>query len=125
MSLEDKIITAVNTYIGAFENKDLDAIMGIYADECSVEDPVGTPVRQGRTAVREFYEGAVQHEIRLQLDSEIRVAGNEAAFAFTGEMKTADGHTMQFRPIDTMRFNDEGKVVAMRAYFGPTNTTNS
>lgn len=121
MSLEQKITDAVNTYIGAFENGDLDAIMGIYADECSVEDPVGTPVKQGRAAVQEFYETAMGMKVKLELEGEIRIAGNEAAFAFRGEADTGNGK-MTFRPIDVMVFNDEGKVTSMRAFFGPTNS---
>ena len=121
MSLEQKITDAVNTYITAFENEDLDAIMGIYADDCSVEDPVGSPVKQGRAAVQEFYEGAIKMKVKLQLEGQIRIAGNEAAFAFSGEVDTGDG-IMTFNPIDLMVFNDEGKVTSMRAFFGPTNS---
>jgi steroid delta-isomerase len=121
MSLEQKITDAVNTYITAFENEDLDAIMGIYADDCSVEDPVGSPVKQGRAAVQEFYEGAIKMKVKLQLEGQIRIAGNEAAFAFSGEVDTGDG-IMTFNPIDVMVFNDEGKVTSMRAFFGPTNS---
>lgn len=121
MSLEQKITDAVNTYITAFENEDLDAIMGIYADDCSVEDPVGSPVKQGRAAVQEFYKGAIKMKVKLQLEGQIRIAGNEAAFAFSGEVDTGDG-IMTFNPIDVMVFNDEGKVTSMRAFFGPTNS---
>ncbi len=121
MALEQKISDAGNTYITAFENEDLDAIMGIYADDCSVEDPVGSPVKQGRAAVQEFYEGAIKMKVKLQLEGQIRIAGNEAAFAFSGEVDTGDG-IMTFNPIDVMVFNDEGKVTSMRAFFGPTNS---
>ena len=54
------------------------------------------------------------------LESEIRVAGNEAAFAFRMEIDTGNG-IMTIRPIDIMEFNDEGKIVSMRAFFGPSN----
>lgn len=121
MSLEQKITDAVNTYIASFETGDLDAIMNLYADECSVEDPVGSPVKQGRAAVQEFYAGAMSMNVKLQLEGEIRIAGNEAAFAFSGQVDTGDG-IMAFRPIDVMVFNDEGKVTSMRAFFGPTNS---
>ena len=120
MTLTEKITDAVHTYISAFENEDLEAIMGIYAEECWVEDPVGTPRREGRAAVRELYAAGVKMGVRLTLESEIRIAGNEAAFAFIMERDTSKGK-MTLRSIDVMTFNDEGKVVSMRAYFGPTN----
>ena len=44
MSLEEKITAAVNTYIDAFQTSDLAAIMSLYAEDCCVEDPVGSPV---------------------------------------------------------------------------------
>lgn len=121
MSLEEKITAAVNTYIDAFQTSDLAAIMSLYAEDCCVEDPVGSSVKQGRAAVEEFYKSALAMNVKLQLESEIRIAGNEAAFAFTGEVDTGDG-IMTFRPIDVMVFNDEGKVTSMRAFFGPTNS---
>jgi steroid delta-isomerase len=58
--------------------------------------------------------------VKMTLESEIRIAGNEAAFAFRLEADTPDGK-LTVRPIDVMVFNDEGKVTSMRAFFGPTN----
>lgn len=124
MSLEDKIVAAVNTYIGAFEKNDLEGIMDLYADECTLEDPIGSGIKEGKAAVREFYQGATQSKIKLELEADIRVTGNYAAFAFVGTMDTGDG-VLTFRPIDTMEFNDDGKIVAMRAYFGARNTSKS
>ena len=120
MSLTEKITDAVHTYLSSFEKKDLDAIMGIYADDCWIEDPVGTERKVGREAIREFYQLGVSMGVKMTLESEIRIAGNEAAFAFRLEADTPDG-TMTVRPIDVMVFNDEGKVTSMRAFFGPTN----
>ena len=76
--------------------------------------------------IRKFTSGkkinlSLSGESKLQLESEIRIAGNEAAFAFTGEVDTGNG-IMTFRPIDVMAFNDDGKVTSMRAFFGPTNS---
>ena len=120
MSLTDMITSAVQTYIASFEKGDLEAIMGIFAADCWIEDPVGSERKAGREAVREFYKIGVNMGVRLELESEIRIAGNEAAFAFRLERDTPQGK-MSLRSIDVMVFNDEGKVRSMRAYFGPTN----
>ena len=122
MSLTEKITSAINTYLGAFERQDLDAIMDLFADDCWVEDPVGSERRVGREALREFYRVGVKIGPKMTLESEIRVAGNEAAFAFRLEADLPNGK-LSVRPIDVMVFNDEGKVISMRAYFGPTNQT--
>lgn len=94
--------------------------MSIYADDCWIEDPVGTERKVGREAIRAFYKTGVDLGAKLTLESEIRIAGNEAAFAFRLEAKTPKG-TLTVRPIDVMVFDDDGKVTSMRAFFGPTN----
>lgn len=120
MSLEEKIISAVNTYIASFEKKDLDSIMNLYANDCWIEDPVGTEKKVGRDAIREFYQLGIDMGAKATLESEIRVAGNEAAFAFQVELDTGNG-IMLIRPIDIMTFNDDGKIISMRAFFGQSN----
>jgi len=120
MSLTDKITSAVQTYLASFEKGDLDAIMSIYADDCWIEDPVGSERKVGREAIREFYKLGIDMGARMTLESEIRIAGNEAAFAFRLEADTPEGK-LTVRPIDVMVFNGEGKVISMRAFFGPTN----
>ncbi len=122
MSLAEKITSAVRTYLSSFEKKDLDGILSVFADDCWIEDPVGSERRVGRNALREFYQVAVNMGAKMTLESEIRIAGNEAAFAFRLEADIPDGK-LTVRPIDVMVFNDEGKVTSMRAYFGPTNQT--
>ncbi|OEY65968.1 nuclear transport factor 2 family protein [Marinobacter sp. X15-166B] len=120
MSLEEKIVSAVHTYLASFERKDLDAIIDLYADDCWIEDPVGSDRKVGKPALREFYQIAMDAGAKGTLESEIRVAGNEAAFAFCIEIETKKG-PMTINPIDVMTFNEEGKITSMRAFFGPRN----
>jgi len=120
MSMQQKITSSINTYLDSFEQKNLDAIIDLFADDCWIEDPVGTEKRSGKAALREFYQVAIDMGAIGKLESEIRIAGNEAAFAFTIEVETENG-TMCIRPIDVMTFNDEGKITTMRAFFGPNN----
>jgi len=122
MSLTEKIVSAVNTYLESFGEKDLDGIMSVFADDCWIEDPVGSERKVGRQALREFYQVGVNIGAKMTLESEIRVAGNEAAFAFRLEAELPNGK-LTVRPIDVMVFDDEGKVISMRSYFGPTNQT--
>ncbi len=120
MTLTNEITRAVQTYLSSFEKGDLDAIMSIYADDCWIEDPVGSERKVGREAIRAFYQLGIDMGARMTLESEIRIAGNEAAFAFRLEADTPQGK-LSVRPIDVMVFDDQGKVVSMRAFFGPTN----
>jgi steroid delta-isomerase len=120
MSLTEKITAAVHTYLGAFEKKDLEGLMALFADDCWIEDPVGSERKVGREAVRAFYAAALEMNLKMTLESEVRIAGNEAAFPFRLDATTPDG-ALSVRPIDVMTFDDEGRITSMRAYFGPTN----
>lgn len=122
MSLDEKITEAVHTYLSSFEKQDLEAILNLFAEDCWIEDPVGSERKVGREALREFYKVGLSIGARMTLESEIRIAGNEAAFAFRLDAELPSGR-LSVRPIDVMTFDDDGKVTSMRAYFGPTNQT--
>ena len=120
MTLEDKIVAAINTYLASFGKKDLDGILNLFADDAWVEDPVGTPRKVGKAALREFYQIGTSMDLTAELESDIRVAGNEAACAFCVSVNTGNG-ILKISPIDIMTFNDEGKITSMRAFFGERN----
>ena len=106
-------IAAVNKYVEAFENRDIKLIREIFAEDAVVEDPVGSEPHVGIDAVVSFYEGAFATGARLSLTGDVRCAGNAAAFPFKVVMEGVD-----ISPIDVFEFNDAGKVVQMRAYWG-------
>ena len=120
MSDADKIRQAVEGYFKAFDALDPDAVIALYAEDCTVEDPVGSPVIRGRAAVLDFYRRSMMARPKLHLSPPIRIAGNEAAFAFHGFVDTPNGR-LRFDVIDHMVFDAAGKIVSMRAFFGPTN----
>lgn len=111
---------AVHDYLRALNAGDLAAIMALYADDAVVEDPVGSAPRRGRAAIESFYAGSVALKLTAALEGEVRCVGHECAFAFAVAF-THDGLRTTIRPIDTMRFNEAGLIVQMRAYFGAGN----
>ena len=120
MSLEEKIVSAVETYLASFEEKDLDSIISLFTEDTWIEDPVGADRKVGHDALREFYQFGIDMGAKGTLESDIRVAGNQAAFAFSMAVDTGDG-ALVVRPINVMTFNDEGKITSMRAFWGPRN----
>ena len=79
VSVEDKL-KAVETYITSFSKPDVEAIVGLYADNATIEDPVGTPLKEGIDAVREFYTGAVANGAQLEATGTPRCTGDFVAF---------------------------------------------
>ncbi|CAM4349429.1 nuclear transport factor 2 family protein [Mycobacterium senriense] len=94
-----------------------DDLVELYADDATVEDPVGGEVHIGRQAIHGFYSAVSE----LQRESELltlRVAGNEAAFQFRLTV-TAGERRMVIEPIDVMVFDAQGKIASMKAYWSP------
>jgi steroid delta-isomerase len=75
-------IAMVHKYVEAFEKQDMDIIREIYAEDATVEDPVGTALHVGIDAVCAFYEGALKSGAKLALSGDPRCSGNAVAFPF-------------------------------------------
>lgn len=127
---------AVEAYIRLFNAQDADGIADLYADDATVIDPMGTPPKQGKDAIHTFYKLAVKNGAKLKLSGPVRIAGNHAAFPFSctvGEMTHVDADIavevelpkggMVIEIIDTFKFNEDGKVMEMNAFWGPSNIT--
>ncbi|MDB2438552.1 nuclear transport factor 2 family protein [Hellea sp.] len=127
---------AVEAYIRLFNAQDADGIAELYAETATVTDPVGTPPKEGKAAIKTFYELAVKNGAKLELVGPTRIAGNSAAFPFrctVGGMTHVDSDVavevelpkgaMTIDIIDTFVFDDDGKVTEMKAYWGPSNIT--
>jgi steroid Delta-isomerase len=121
MPSPEQITDTVNRYISLVAKGSADDIAELYADDATVEDPVGGEVHIGRQAIRGFYAAVENAERECELVT-LRVAGNEAAFQFRLTVK-AGGGGMVIEPIDVMAFGDDGKVTAMKAYWTADNVT--
>jgi steroid Delta-isomerase len=117
---EHKMKQALQAYIDHFNRDDLDGICNLYADDATVEDPVGSPVKSGKKAIRDFYAYAMKTGARLSLAAPIRAShGNAAAMAFDVNLEY-QGSRMIIHVIDCMTFNDAGQFTSMRAFWGPS-----
>ena len=111
---------AMQAYIDRYNADDLEGVVGLYADEATVEDPVGSPVKAGKAAIREFYKYAMTTGARLSLAAPIRGShGKAAAMAFDVKL-SYQGVSMVIRVIDVMTFDEQGKFTSMKAYWGPS-----
>lgn len=112
---EEAIRATIDRYVQYVATGTTDEVLSLYAEDASVEDPVGTEVRTTRTAIAEFYgnlEGLEQEGRVLT----VRVAGGQAAFQF--ELATKVGEdTYTLAPIDVMTFDDDGLITSMKAYW--------
>jgi steroid delta-isomerase len=122
MPSAELITQTVNRYMELVSTGTADDIVELYAEDATVEDPVGGgEIHIGRQAIHGFYktiEGAGRQAELLAL----RVGGNEAAFMFALTVTVGDAK-MRIEPMDVMAFDGDGKITAMKAYWGPENIT--
>ncbi|WP_019971966.1 nuclear transport factor 2 family protein [Mycobacterium sp. 141] len=116
----EHITQTVNRYLELVANGSADEIAELYADDATVEDPVGGEVHIGRAAIRGFYANVENIKSKTELVT-LRVAGHEAAFHFRLTMDLGNS-SMRIDPIDVMAFDGDGKISAMKAYWSPADT---
>ena len=115
MVSRNDMVEACDRYLAAVSAGDVDAVMDVYAAEPTVEDPVGSPLKVGRDAVRAFYEGTKAAALKMTRVGPVCVVGNQAAFLFRIDVDLGDS-TLSLASTDVMTFDDAGKVTAMVAY---------
>ncbi|OBH06392.1 nuclear transport factor 2 family protein [Mycobacterium sp. E1747] len=117
----EHITDAVNRYLELVAKGGADDVVELYADDATVEDPVGGEVHIGRQAIHGFYSAVndVQRECELVT---LRVVGNEAAFHFRVTIIAAEHRTV-IEPIAVMAFDGDGKVAHMKAYWSAADVT--
>ncbi|WP_211750212.1 steroid Delta-isomerase [Paenibacillus sp. Marseille-Q4541] len=111
---------ALQKYLDGFNNKDHEAVISLFADDARIDDPVGGgQIIEGRDAITSFYEKSVASVDKLELAAPIRGShGNSAAIAFMINVEM-EGKKVCIHCIDVMTFNDAGKIIDMKAYWGP------
>ena len=132
--MSDKMKATVQAYLDNFNTQNAEEITALFADNATVEDPIGTPIKKGKEEILAFYKMAVKNGATLTQQGQTRIASNMAAFAFevtVGGAGMTDVDTdievelppgsMTIHVIDTFAFDDDGKISEMRAFWGPGN----
>lgn len=79
MPSQEAIAQTVNRYLEFLSKGSADDIASLYAADATIEDPIGSDIRRGHDAVREFYAAVegIKKETELV---HLRIGGSEAAF---------------------------------------------
>lgn len=105
----------VDRYVDLVTKGDVDGIVALYAEDATIEDPIGSEILRGRDAVRRFYEASAG-SVTMKRAGTPRVAGNESATPLTALMGPEDGRKA-LDIISVMAFDDDGRVRSMRAFW--------
>ena len=119
----EHVESMVHRYLELVASGTADEIAALYADDATVEDPVGGgEVHIGRHAIAGFYRNieSIPRETEMLA---LRVCGHEAAFMFAITVGAGEGARMRIEPIDVMQFNSDGEIASMKAYWSPANVS--
>lgn len=120
MPTTEQKLAAVHGYVDAFARADAEAATALFAEDASVEDPMGTAIKRGHAEIRPFYQTSMATGAKLSLLGEPRCAGDYVAFPFTVTLEWG-GQNSVIEIIDTFKLNDDGKITEMHAFWGPEN----
>ncbi len=118
MSLSRKVAEpALREYMRCWAEDDREAWLDLFAEDASIEDPVGAPLTVGKAAITAFWDRIHQGEMamRCELDR-IVVCGDEALMIFA-VITSGAGVEMRVRIADLFTFDGEGKISTMRAFW--------
>jgi steroid delta-isomerase len=94
---------------------DVEGIVALYAADATIEDPIGSELRKGTDAIREFYKASAG-SVTMKRTGPVRVAGLEAACPLVILMGP-EGEQSALDVISAMVFREDGKVQSMRAWW--------
>ncbi len=120
MPTEDEMRTVLERYTQLFSAGDADGVAALYAEDATIEDPIGTPLLRGRAAIREFYGRAAAQRATIRLDGPVRARAGESAAPLVASV-VLDGHAVDMEIVDVMTFAPDGRIQSMRAFWGEAN----
>jgi len=106
----------VERYIAAYNARDAASIVALYDPKAKMYDPLGLPPAEGHEAIAGLYKMGFDMNVSIAHDGAVRCAGDEVAFPLIASSPTSKLHV-----IDVFEFGRNGKIVKMRAYWGPDN----
>lgn len=118
MASVEQIQNVVARYVELLSARQPETIVDLFADNATIEDPVGTEPKTGRQTLIDFYTVLASMD---EIDVELlwsKVAADTAVFSFRLR-SGAGGHRFELSPVDIMTFDDNAKIVSLRAVFDP------
>ncbi|MGJ7516624.1 steroid Delta-isomerase [Pseudomonas baetica] len=109
-------------YVELVDAGDIDGILELYAEDATVEDPVGQAPLQGIDAIERFYrQGLGAMKVSATRTGPVRATSNGCgAMPFRVDMEWG-GQPCSLHVIDVMEFNANGKIRSMKAYWSEVN----
>ena len=120
MATDDQIRATVDQYVERFTAGDAAHWADLFTADAHHEDPVGTPVNEGRAAVQAFYENTSAlfgGGMTVALTADPVIVGGEALVFLTATGGSGAARARVPQIIDHMTFADDGSIATLRAFW--------
>jgi steroid delta-isomerase len=116
----EQMRAAIDAYVTHMSDGDRARWLDLFADDARVEDPVGTPAHEGKDAIAGFWDlvQGMADKLTLERTGPVRVAASEAAWPMQAFSQLGDDRYV-VDIIDVMTFDDDHRIVQMRAFWDP------
>ena len=117
--MSDAILRTIERYQSTFSADDREGWLGLFADDAVLEDPVGSPVHEGRAALEAFWDTVHARTERgtVRMTQGPAVCGLEAAWAFELDVTLKGGRRSLVEIIDHGTFTEDGRIRSIRAFW--------
>ncbi|MDR0209936.1 MAG: nuclear transport factor 2 family protein [Pseudomonas putida] len=118
----EQVQARMQRYVELVDAGDIDGILALYAEDATVEDPVGQPPLRGIGAISEFYrQGLGRMNVSAALTGPVRATHNGCgAVPFRVDLQW-DGRDCSLQVIDVMEFDEQGLIRSMKAFWSEVN----
>jgi steroid delta-isomerase len=118
MPTPDDLRTLVEEYVQAMSTNDKAAYVALFAEDATIEDPVGSGVHTGHDEIGAFWDmvRGLSETITLIPTGPVRVSGDELAFPMQA-VSDVGGTKMVVDIIDVFAVDDDRKITSMRAFW--------
>lgn len=121
MTTEPQTVRAtLENYIKAWTTKDKALLLSLFAEDATLEDPVGTPPFKGHEGIGRFWDFALQdakRQVTPRLE-EIRALPGAGIVRFTMEVRlpeTREGLNLSI--VEYAEFNEAGRIQRLRVFW--------
>ncbi|EKT4523179.1 nuclear transport factor 2 family protein [Pseudomonas putida] len=122
MPTAQQVQAIMQRYVERVDAGDIDGILQLYAENATVEDPVGHAPLQGIGQIAEFYrQGLGRMKVCATLTGPVRASHSGCgAMPFRVDMQW-QGQDCSLHVIDVMTFDEQGLISSMKAYWSEVN----
>jgi steroid delta-isomerase len=114
------IHAVLESYVDHFNAGDAASWSELFAENARQEDPVGSPVNEGRAAIRGFFDNVRSlGPGRITVERPPIIVGNEAILCFSVSTDLGGQKATVPLIVDHFVFDDSGAITSLRAFYDP------